>query len=74
MENHQGRMETTEKVGAKKSKAVKNRGSSRLNIIVMGDMGRVRSFKVSPRLLICLAVFLVVYLPVSVFLASRITS
>lgn len=39
--------------------------------MVMGRVGKVRSFKISPAVLLWFALFLLVYLPVSVFVVNR---
>ena len=44
---------------------------NRFTVMIMGSLGRVRSFEISPRLVFWTALFLVLYLPFSIFIINR---
>lgn len=43
----------------------------RFTVMIMGNLGRVRSFEVSPRIVFWTALFLILYIPLSVFFINR---
>jgi hypothetical protein len=43
----------------------------RLTIMIMRSLGRVRSFKISPHIVFCATLFLILYIPFSVFIINN---
>jgi hypothetical protein len=44
---------------------------NRFTVMIMGSLGRVRSFEISPRVVFWTALFLVLYIPFSIFVINR---
>jgi len=69
MEDHQRRMATSDKVDA--SPAGPSGGRKRLTVLIVGSVGRVRSFNIFPPLVYLAIVFLILYIPWTIYIANE---
>jgi len=69
LEDQEGRVGTFDQ-GAPPLKKKPQR-ENRFTVMIMGSLGRVRSFEISPRIVFWTTLFLVLYIPLSVFLINR---
>jgi hypothetical protein len=49
----------------------KSKRENRFTVMIMGSLGKVRSFEISPRVVFWTTLFLVIYIPLSVFIINR---
>lgn len=69
MENQKRRVGTShEGIPPLKKKPLRE---NRFTVMIMGNLGRVRSFEVSPRIVFWTALFFILYIPISVFFINR---
>lgn len=69
MENQGRNMAPVEKITP--PPRAKSEDRSRLTIMIMKSVGQVRTFKISPRFILLVSLFLLVYFPLSLFLINR---
>jgi len=71
VEDYERGMAGTGKEDVVKTKKQTDTAARKLTVMVMGRMGKVRSFKVSPRLVWVCILFIALYLPASIFVFNR---
>ncbi|MFP4035993.1 MAG: hypothetical protein ACLFUE_00590 [Desulfobacteraceae bacterium] len=71
MEDYQRGLEAPQKEPTLGRKAKAEPAARRWTVMVMGRVGKVRTFKISPRVVLWAAVFLALYLPASVVVVNQ---